>query len=165
MSTHEERVARRAARRAKILAFLQRVKDFILGIEHKIQDALPHILDAGLKFMEGFKKVIDSGVVDAITAWIPGTSDDAFVAKVRSVSDKIIGGIIEGKHCMELPTREERWLCFINYFKGLSKTEQSGLYQQIHAQFLSEIGDPSQPLTFWSIKADESHLGTKIPNA
>jgi len=129
-------------RRAKLKAFAKAVKTFFTSTLpkwfKKVEDEfLPVAMDLALRFMTGFKTVTDSNVIDFITNFTATGKDDQAVEEIRSITEKVIDGILEGKVCLQKETFAEKLLCLAAYIKGLSSFDRQNILNGMHASLIA----------------------------
>ena len=162
MKTKAEKQARRKRIKEKFIKFFSKIKELFKELDDVI---LPKISATALKIMQGFKKVVDSDVIDIITDFTPTNADDKLVQKIRLAIDKSIGGLTIWKQCeSDFETLEEKILCFAKHLKELPKDVQSAYYTQLHTQILAELDEHKLSLSEYTLYASVDYLESKIEN-
>ncbi|HRH58695.1 MAG TPA: hypothetical protein PLS10_13675 [Chitinophagales bacterium] len=155
MKTKAERMALRAKRKAKFKAIWKKITDWFRKLEDKV---LPEIIDFSIKIMTAFKKVMDNGVVDILTDFIPGDADDVLVEKIRTVTGRVIDSLMISKECLAKETLEEKIKCFAEHLKTLPKHQQEGILIRMHADLIEQLNTEMNGSTL--TKSEYAHLAT-----
>jgi len=75
------------------MSFISKFFSFIKGLISKVSPEVKSVVEIGIKLVENIKKYSDSGVVDVLTAIIPGDVDDKIVATIRLYLPKLLASL------------------------------------------------------------------------
>lgn len=159
MKTKEERKALRLARRAKFKDVWKKIVAWFKMLDNKI---LPDVTEFALKIMQGFKSIVNQGVVDDILKFIPGDADEKAVKKIRESVDKVITTLLVSEECLAKQTLEEKIKCFTDYFKTLPAPLQEGILVRLHAGLIAELDENKLSMSEYSHIATGTYLVEKL---
>ena len=126
------------------MSFITKFFSFIKGLISKVSPEVKSVVEIGIRLVENIKKYSDSGVVDVLTAIIPGDVDDKVVAAIRGYLPKLLASLQGIEAALDDKAMKE-------YFDRINSLEDDakailthGIASAVNRVLSDEIGSMSQ---------------------
>jgi hypothetical protein len=118
----------------KILKFLQNLFSKSVRLVRKY--VLP-----GIETVENFKKLLDSSVIDVLTAIIPGDLDDAIKRKLRQILPEILLKLKIADECSRYTEPEQVIACALKHIQAYHPDARKAYYLNIAVMITHALAD------------------------